>query len=65
MNGENSGKAGGLGFISALQLLFIGLKLAGVIDWPWWAVMMPFLASFGLVMALMVVLLVLYVLKNR
>lgn len=29
---------GGIGFTGLLTLLFIGLKLAGVIDWPWlWA----------------------------
>ena len=65
MNGENSGKAGGLGFISALQLLFIGLKLARVIDGPWWAVMMPFLASFGLSIALILLLLAYYMVRNR
>lgn len=38
----NSGAAsGGVGFFSLLGLLFIGLKLAGFIDWPWWVVMLP------------------------
>lgn len=32
-------------FFDGLQLLFIGLKLAGVIDWSWWAVMSPVLGS--------------------
>lgn len=31
----------GVGFFSLLGLLFIGLKLAGFIDWPWWVVMLP------------------------
>lgn len=30
-----------LGFIGALQILFIGLKLCGVIDWHWGLVLMP------------------------
>ncbi len=30
-----------LGFIDGLLLLFIGLKLAGVIAWSWWWVFAP------------------------
>lgn len=28
-------------FLGALTLLFIGLRLTGFIDWPWWQVMAP------------------------
>ena len=28
-------------FVDNLTLLFIGLKLAGFIDWSWWLVMAP------------------------
>ena len=38
-NGES--RSGGITFIGALQVLFIGLKLAGFIDWPWWVVLLP------------------------
>ena len=31
----------GLGFFGALAILFIGLKLLGVIDWSWWWVLSP------------------------
>lgn len=30
-----------VGFFGLLGLLFIGLKLGGVIDWSWWLVTMP------------------------
>lgn len=30
-----------IGFLGLLALLFIGLKLAGVIDWSWWYILMP------------------------
>lgn len=33
--------AGGVGFSGLLLLLFIGLKLAGFIDWSWWWVLSP------------------------
>ncbi len=31
----------GVNFFELLGLLFIGLKLMGVIDWSWWYVTMP------------------------
>jgi hypothetical protein len=36
---------GGMTFGSALALLFIGLKLGGVIDWSWWWALSPPLAA--------------------
>ena len=32
---------GGIGFVGALQLVFIVLKLMGYIDWPWLWVLSP------------------------
>jgi hypothetical protein len=36
-----SGAAGGIGFGGLLTILFIGLRLGHVIDWPWWWVLAP------------------------
>lgn len=33
--------SGGIGFFEALGLVFIVLKLCGVIDWSWWWVLAP------------------------
>jgi hypothetical protein len=33
--------SGGVGFFGLLGILFIGLKLGGVIDWGWFYVLMP------------------------
>ena len=38
---NGSTKNGGIGFLSLLGVLFIGLKLTGAIDWAWWAVLAP------------------------
>jgi hypothetical protein len=40
MSDSNSAD-GGVGFFSLLFLLFLGLKLGGVIDWSWWWVTAP------------------------
>jgi hypothetical protein len=37
-----------VGFLGLLTLLFIGLKLAGKIDWSWWWVLSPSIASIAL-----------------
>lgn len=47
----------GIGFVDALTLLFIALKLTGVIDWPWLLVLCPLWATlvFFITAALLVV----------
>lgn len=47
-NSTNSNTSAGVGFTSALALLFIALKLCHVIDWSWWWVLSPIWISFGL-----------------
>lgn len=38
---KNNGSAGGVGFTSLLTILFIALKLCGVINWSWVWVLSP------------------------
>jgi len=47
-----SGTAGtGLGLVSVLLIVFIVLKLTGVINWSWWVViLLPFGIELGLVL---------------
>lgn len=47
----SSASSGGIGFLGLLGLLFIGLKLAHVIAWPWWAVLSPLWGPIALVLA--------------
>jgi hypothetical protein len=37
---------GGLPFV-ILAVVFAGLKLAGIIDWPWWWVLLPLWGGIG------------------
>jgi hypothetical protein len=39
---------GGIGIVGALTLIFVVLKLVGVIGWSWWWVLSPLWISFGL-----------------
>jgi hypothetical protein len=59
---SNSGAAaasgGGVSFCGLLAILFIALKLCGVIDWSWWWVLAPIWGPFALFLAIVVVVLV-------
>ena len=58
-----NGGAGGIGFAGALFLLFLALKLCGVIAWSWWWVFAPLWASLALTAALLLALLLIAIVK--
>jgi len=49
----------GLGFAEALTILFVALKLCGVIDWPWLWVVSPIWITLLFVLFIAVVIVVL------
>lgn len=53
--------SGGLGFAGALALLFIGLKLGGVVGWSWWWVLAPIWIPAAIAGVVMIVLGLLWV----
>lgn len=61
----NGGAAGGTGFAGLLQILFIALKLCGVIDWSWWWVLAPLWISFGIVIIIIVIIVIVFNVKRR
>jgi len=44
----STSSSGGIGVLGLLGVLFVGLKLTGHIDWPWWLVTMPFWGGLAL-----------------
>lgn len=44
----------GIGTFGLLGILFVGLKLCGVIDWSWWLVTLPFWGGWALCLAVVV-----------
>ena len=58
--GNVSSSSGGIGFVGALTILFIALKLLGVIDWGWLWVLSPLWISFSLGITLAFILAVAY-----
>ena len=47
--------SGGIGFSGLLTIVFIVLKLLGVITWSWWWVLSPLWISVALVIVLVAV----------
>jgi hypothetical protein len=55
MSTSKSSSSGGIGFFGLLGILFIALKLTGVIDWSWWWVTAPLWGGLALALAIVVV----------
>lgn len=63
---NNSGASGGIGFCGLLTIVFIVLKLCGVISWSWVWVLSPLWISFSLaVIIIAIVLLVVHFINKR
>lgn len=45
----------GVGFLGILGLIFITLKLCGVINWSWWLVLLPIYGPIALVLSILAV----------
>ena len=65
MHKEKEVKTVGLGFADALTLLFIALKLCGVIDWKWIWVLSPIWISILFLALIFLVIVVLSVIADR
>ena len=55
---DNKTKQGGLGIVSVLTIVFIVLKLLGVIQWSWIWVLSPIWSSAVIVVAVLSVILI-------
>ena len=65
-NNNNSGASGGIGFCGLLTIVFIVLKLCGVISWSWIWVLSPLWISFSLgVIIIAITLLVVHFINKR
>lgn len=52
-------------FIAIISILFICLKLAGYISWPWWLVLMPIFISVGICIGLALLAMLLVIVKCK
>ena len=52
MSDSNSSNSGGITVLGLLGIVFVTLKLCGVIDWSWWWVTAPFWGPIAFVVAI-------------
>lgn len=50
--------SGGIGFVGLLTIVFIVLKLVGVIDWSWWWILSPIWISVGIIVGILLLILI-------
>ena len=52
---DNNTSSSGIDVLGLLGVVFVTLKLLGVIDWSWWWVTLPFWGGFALITAIGIV----------
>lgn len=52
---NNASSSSGIGFTGLLTILFIALKLTGVISWSWWWVLSPLWIGLALIAVILIV----------
>ncbi|NIV31588.1 MAG: hypothetical protein GWN58_19510 [Anaerolineae bacterium] len=62
---SSGGNSGGIGFVGLLTIVFIVLKLTGVIDWAWVWVLAPLWIGLGISVIVIAVILVIVFLAER
>lgn len=58
MENQNHAASGGLGLLEVLTIVFIVLKLCGLISWSWWLVLMPLWIELGVIVVLLIIMFV-------
>jgi hypothetical protein len=62
MASEKNNSTGGIGILGLMFLIFMTLKLVGVINWSWWWVTAPLWG--GIVLWVLIVLILFFILKR-
>jgi hypothetical protein len=62
---ERQSSAGGVTFLGLLTVLFVALKLLGVVSWSWLWVLAPLWIPFALALLILIIGLVVYATKRR
>ena len=65
MSSNTASSSSGIGIVGLLGIVFVTLKLLGVIDWSWWWVTAPFWGGSALVLAVFVIGFPVYLWRTR
>lgn len=64
-NNDSKSKSGGIGFLGVLTLIFIVLKLCGVINWSWIWVLAPSWIPIILVIVIIIIAIFIGIIKKE
>ena len=65
MTTNNSSSSGGIGVCGLMGVMFIGLRIAGVISWPWVWVLAPFWIPLALGVTFLLILFVIAAIAEK
>jgi len=63
-NSSSSSSGGGIVILGLLGVLFVGLKLGGVINWSWAYVTLPFWGLFALISVALIAVLIIVSIRS-
>lgn len=62
---DSSSSSSGIGFVSLLAVLFIGLKLTNYIDWSWFWILAPIWIPLTILAAVFTAVGIMYLISKR
>ena len=62
---ENKNVYNGIGILGLLQVVFIALKVAKVIDWSWWLVFIPTWIDIGIFLIIVIIAIIIAVITSK
>lgn len=64
MDNKTTYSTGGVSVCTVIGIVFLILKLVGVIDWSWWLVLLPFIIEVGFAVLIILIVLLIIVIKG-
>lgn len=55
----------GVGILGVLLIIFVVLKLVGVVTWSWWVVLIPLWIEIGLIALIIIIGLIVILIRKR
>lgn len=62
-NNRSSAAGGGLNILGVVEIVFIILKLLGIINWSWWIVLIPLWIDLGITLLIILVIIIVAIIK--
>ena len=64
-NNRSSAAGGGFSILGVVEIVFIILKLLGIINWSWWIVLIPLWIDLGITLLVILFIIVAIIMANK